>query len=278
MRAPVRHLDEPTQHRVVGVREPPDVTAVSPVRKPVTATPAAAVCQHLPMSSRSLARIVGVAVAIGGALSSAPLNSPTAAADPCSDVAVVFARGTHQEPGLGNIGQAFVDSLTARLNGRSVDVYPVNYPGNDDYHASVANGSDDAGAHIQNTVASCPDTRIVLGGYSQGAAVIDSASTAMPGSVADHVAAVVLFGEPSSGLSTSLYGGQPLPTISPLYSSKTLSLCAQEDPICTGGGNLLAHVSYIETGMTDQGATFAANRIGPTPDADLKRVTHPAGR
>lgn len=223
-------------------------------------------CQHLQMTSRSLARIVGVAIATTWVLLSAPINSPTAAADPCSDVAVVFARGTHQEPGLGNIGQAFVDSLTSQLGGRSVDVYPVTYPANDDYHTSVANGSDDASTHIQNTAANCPNTRIVLGGYSQGATVIDSATTAMPGSVADHVAAVALFGEPSSGLSTTLWGGQPLPTISPLYSSKTINLCEQDDPICTGGGNFGAHVTYIETGMTDQAATFAANRIGPAPD------------
>jgi cutinase len=224
-------------------------------------------CQHLQMSSRSPARIVGVSAVAASALLGAPISNTAAAhADPCSDVAVVFARGTHQEPGLGNIGQAFVDSLTSQLGGRSVDVYPVNYPANDDYHTSVANGSDDASAHILNTVASCPSTRIVLGGYSQGATVIDSATTAMPASVADHVAAVAQFGEPSSGLSTTLWGGQPLPTISPLYSSKTLSLCAQDDPICTGGGNILAHVSYIETGMTDQAATFAANRIGPAPD------------
>jgi cutinase len=218
------------------------------------------------MSSKSLARILGAAVATAGALLSAPVYSPAAAADACSDVAVVFARGTHQEPGLGNIGQAFVDSLSSQLGGRTVDVYPVNYPGNDDYHTSVTSGSDDASTYIENTVAGCPNTRIVLGGYSQGATVIDSATNAMPASVADHVAAVTLFGEPSSGLSTALWGGQPLPTISPLYSSKTLNLCAPDDPICTGGGNLAAHVSYIESGMTDQAATFAANRIGQSPN------------
>ena len=66
------------------------------------------------------------------ALLSTPV-SPAAFADPCSDIAVVFARGTHQDPGLGNIGQAFVDSLTSQVGGRSVGVYAVNYPANDDY-------------------------------------------------------------------------------------------------------------------------------------------------
>jgi len=213
------------------------------------------------MSARRLIRNVGVLVVAAWALLSAPIGNPTASADPCSDVAVVFARGTHQEPGLGNVGQAFVDSLTSQVGGRSVDVYAVNYPANDDYHGSSSAGSADASTHIQGTVASCPNTKIVLGGYSQGATVIDLASTAMPAPLADHVAAVALFGEPTSGFSSALYGGQPLPTISPLYGGKTISLCAPDDPICSAGGNIMAHVSYIQSGMTDQAATFAANKL-----------------
>ena len=76
-----------------------------------------------------------------------------------------------------------------------------------------------------------------------------------------------------------LWGGQPLPTINPLYGGKTLSLCAPEDPICSGGGNIIAHVSYIEAGMTNQAAAFAADKamrsadspIRPSPIAVLKR-------
>ncbi len=213
------------------------------------------------MSARSLARILGVVVATAWGLLSLPLVAPTAAADPCSDVEVVFARGTHQAPGLGDVGQSFVDSLTSDLAGRSVTAYAVNYPANDDYHGSSAAGGDDASAHIQATAANCPKTSMVLGGYSQGATVIDLASVAMPPPVADHVAAVALFGEPSSGFSTMLYGGQPLPTLSPLYAGKLISLCAPDDPICTGGGNIMAHVSYIQSGMTAQAATFAANKV-----------------
>jgi len=159
------------------------------------------------------------------------------------------------------MGQAFVDSLTSQLGGRSVNVYAVNYPANDDYHNSATAGANDAAAHIQDTVASCPNTKLVLGGYSQGSTVIDLASNSMPAPVADHVAAVALFGEPTSGFSSMLWGGQPLPTISPLYGPKTISLCAPDDPICFPGGNIMAHVSYIESGMTNQAATFAVNRL-----------------
>jgi cutinase len=214
------------------------------------------------MSARGLARIIGIPVVTAWALLSAPIVSPAASADPCSAVAVVFARGTHQGPGLGDVGQSFVDALTSQVGGRSVDVYAVDYPANDDYHNSATAGSNDASAHIQGTVASCPNTKIVLGGYSQGSTVIDLATNDMPAPVADHVAAVALFGEPSSGFSTMLWGGQPLPTINPLYAGKTLSLCTPDDPICSPGGNIMSHVTYIQSGMTNQAATFAANHLG----------------
>lgn len=213
------------------------------------------------MSARGLARLVGIPVLMVWVLLSAPIGGPTAAADPCSDVSVVFARGTHQEPGLGNIGQAFVDSLTSQLGGKSVDVYAVNYPANDDYHNSANAGATDASTHIQDVIAGCPNSRIVLGGYSQGSTVIDLATNALPPSAVNHVAAVALFGEPTSQFSTMLWGGQPLPTINPAYSGKVTSLCAPDDPICSGGGNIMAHVSYIDAGMTAQAATFAADRV-----------------
>jgi cutinase len=214
------------------------------------------------MNARSLARIVGISVVAAWALLCAPAQAPAASADPCTDVAVVWARGTHQEPGLADVGQAFVDSLTSQVGGRSVSAYAVNYPANDDYHNSATAGSNDASGHIQDVAASCPNTKMVLGGYSQGSTVIDLASQVLPAPVADHVAAVALFGEPSSGFSSMLWGGQPLPTISPLLAGKTISLCAPDDPICSAGGNIMAHVSYIQSGMTTQAATFAASRLG----------------
>src|SRR6202000_3157667 len=164
--------------------------------------------------ARVLPRISGFWVGAGWARLAAPAGAPAASADPCSDVAVVFARGTHQGPeGLGNVGQAFVDDVTAQACVRAVTSYAFNYPANDDYHNSATAGANDASAHIQEVVASCPNTKLVLGGYSQGATVIDLATTSMPAPVADHVAAVALFGEPTSGFSGMLWGGQPLPTI-----------------------------------------------------------------
>ena len=216
------------------------------------------------MTAPGFLQIGATAVVTAGALLSAPFGVPAASADQCADVEVVFARGTNEPSGPGFIGQAFADSLGAQLPGRSFAVYAVNYPASDDYLDSAAAGTGDASAHIENLVAACPDTKIVLGGYSQGAAVTELATSAMPAGVADHVAAVALFGRPSSAYSDSLVGGVALPTISPLYASKTIDLCLPDDPICSAGANMLAHVSYIPSGMANQAATFAAQRL-PAP-------------
>jgi cutinase len=101
---------------------------------------------------------------------------------------------------------------------------------------------------------------MVLGGYSQGAAVIDMITEELPPEVASHVAAVAVFGNPKSTFARPLGGGQ-LPTISPLYRPKTIDLCVPDDPICSEGNNEAAHHLYDQNGMTNQAAAFAASRL-----------------
>jgi cutinase len=203
----------------------------------------------------------GAVVVISGALQVAFVNLPAVAAAPCPDVEVVFARGTTEPPGVGQIGQAFVDSLRTQVGGRSVGVYAVNYPATRDFGNSASAGRDDASTHIQSMAANCPNTRIVIGGYSQGAAVVDLATTAMPPQVADHVAAAVVFGGPRTTFADSLSPG-PLSGIGPLYAAKTIDLCVPNDPICfEGGWDMRAHGAYIQSGMVDQAAAYAASRI-----------------
>ena len=199
-------------------------------------------------------------MAMTWALLSTLIDTRYAAAGPCSDVEVVFARGTNEPPGVGSVGQAFVDSLRAKVPGRPIGVYAVNYPATDDFVRSSLAGAGDARAHVQSVIGSCPNTRMVLGGYSQGAGVIDMTTEQLPPEMADHVAAVAVFGNPESTFARMLGGGR-LPTISPLYRPKTIELCVPDDPICSEGRNARAHVLYVQSGMTDQAATFAAGRL-----------------
>lgn len=216
------------------------------------------------------AAAVGSSVAAGGVLTAA-----SAAAEPCPDVEVIFARGTTEAPGVGWAGQEFVDALQSQLGGRSVQVYPVAYPASPDW-PRAADGVIDTSNRVRDVVATCPDTKMVLGGYSQGAAVMGyvTADQIPPGyippagitgpmapEIADHVAAVVLFGKPSTRFLDAI--SAPPITIGSLYADKTLSQCIPDDPVCTAdGANLFAHSQYGANGMIDQAATFAVDRLG----------------
>lgn len=84
----------------------------------------------------------------------------------------------------------------------------------------------------------------------------------MPPSVADHVAAVALFGKPSSGFLQLLNTAAPPITVGSGYPDKTLDLCIPEDPVCspTGGDNG-THGAYAIRGVTAQAAEFAVGKL-----------------
>jgi cutinase len=196
--------------------------------------------------------------------------------DACPDVAVVFARGTFEAPGVGKTGQAFIDALDARLGGETVDVYPVDYPASLDF-PRAADGIVDATNKITMIAASCPSTKVVLGGYSQGAAVAgyttadtvpdgfilpDGITGVMPPTTAAHVAAVALFGKPSEAFLNLIDRNAPPVIVGQLYAVKTIELCLPDDPVCSpGGSDRSAHSAYKDNGMAEQAADFAVRTL-----------------
>jgi cutinase len=166
-----------------------------------------------------------------------------------------------------------VDSLRPRLDTKSIRVYPVDYPASMEFSTAVA-GIHDASERIRSMAATCPDTKMVLGGYSQGAAVMgfvtanvipdgapEGVPNPMPPDVADHVAAVALIGKPNPRFMRAI--NEPLIEIGPLYADKTIELCVPDDPVCSSGRDLSAHtpLQYEQTGIVGQAATFAAGRL-----------------
>ncbi len=212
------------------------------------------------MLSSGAVALTAVALAVAPAVSGLGLASAQAAG--CPDIEVVFARGTDEPPGIGRVGQAFVDSLRGQVGGRSVGVYAVSYPATFDFLAA-GGGANNASGHIQYMVNNCPNTRLVLGGYSQGAAVIDVIAAVpfpaigfdapLPPNVPQHVAAIAVFGNPSAKV------GLPL-TVSPVWGAVTIDLCEPGDPVCSNGDNFEAHKWYVP-GMTSQAAAFVAGRL-----------------
>ncbi|AKS35208.1 cutinase family protein [Mycolicibacterium goodii] len=206
----------------------------------------------------------GAVLLAAGVLLVAP--APVASADDCADAEVVFARGTDEPPGLGRVGNAFVDSLRKQSAGLDIDTYAVDYKASK-LQLHGGDGAKDAISHIKSTVSSCPGTEIVLGGYSQGASVINIVAgnklagitwaDPLPPEYVSAVAAVVTFGDVATRT------GEALSTRSLPLSSKAIDLCNPSDPICHAGpGNEWSgHTDGYVPAYTTQAAAFAAANL-----------------
>lgn len=182
--------------------------------------------------------------------------APHATADPCSAVHVAFARGREEAPGLGRVGQAFVDALQ-RLVGNT-SVYAVNYSAG---LLSTGEGATDLRNHLSEVADACPNTKFVIGGYSMGATVIDDVigvtggDNVLPPEVGDRVRAVATFGNIT-------YRDGPLSQIGGAYASRSIDLCNANDPVCQSGGrSVQSHSNYEATDLPAQAARFAAARL-----------------
>lgn len=240
------------------------------------------------MGPRWLVRLLCAAILAASVSVVIPARQASAAV--CPGVEVVFARGTADyPPDFGAVGDSFIAALRAVVPGRSIGTYPVDYPASSNFSdrlafvQTVVDGIRNTQAHIESTASTCPQTRIVLGGYSQGAVVAGFATMAgvpagipaqyteyrssvpppMPPEVAAHVAAIVLFGKPSDRFMHD--EGAPPITLGPLYAPKAAEYCVPGDTVCDGspfpGRPNALHVLYSFNGMTLTAAGFVASRL-----------------
>lgn len=212
--------------------------------------------------------IIAVAVAVLPAVAAGlPGSAAVANAAPCAPVEVVFARGRTEPAGVGTLGNAFVNALRSKTD-KNIGVYAVKYPAD----TEVDVGANDMSGHIQYMMNNCPDTRLVIGGYSLGAAVADVVlavpftgfgfKTPLPAGADGHIAAVALFGNGAAWVG-------PITRFSPVYADRTIELCHGADPICnpadpdTWKNNWPDHLAgaYIDGGMVNQAADFVAGRL-----------------
>lgn len=211
-----------------------------------------------------------VVLAAAGLIAPAAVPAPgvvPSASAACPAVEVIFARGRLESPGVGALGNAFISALRSKTN-KNIGVYAVQYPADN----QIDVGANDMSAHIQSMMNNCPDTRLVLGGYSLGAAVTDVVlalpfdffgfKNPLPAGADTHIAAVALFGNGSAWVG-------PITNFNPIYNERTIELCHGADPICnpadpdTWQDNWPAHLAsaYISAGMANQAADFVAGRI-----------------
>jgi cutinase len=220
------------------------------------------------LASFAAAGLLAAAFLIAPATTLGPTSTliPRASAA-CPDAELTFARGRQEPPGAGTIGNALVSAVRSRVN-KNVGLYAVRYPADNE----VDVGANDMSAHVQSMINNCPNTRLVLGGYSLGAAVTDVViaignpmfgfTNPLPPGADQHIAAVALFGNGSQWVG-------PIANFNPIYTDRTIDMCHGTDPICnpadphSWSDNWPQHSasSYIQAGMVNQAADFVAGKL-----------------
>ncbi|RAH83192.1 cutinase-domain-containing protein [Aspergillus japonicus CBS 114.51] len=165
----------------------------------------------------------------------------------CKELTFIFARGTTEMGNMGSVVGPEVASALQSLTGNKVTVQGVDYPadwaGNMDLGAS---GGPKMASLVKQALSQCPNTKVVLGGYSQGSMVVHNAASSLS---AGQIQAAVLFGDPLK-----------MTSVGKLASSKVKEFCATGDPVCENGVNVMAHLSYGSDAQT--AAQFLVSAVG----------------
>ncbi|KAH9224558.1 putative cutinase, partial [Leptodontidium sp. 2 PMI_412] len=156
----------------------------------------------------------------------------------CKPYTVVFARGTVEPGNVGIlVGPPFFDALKARVGSAALAVQGVN-----EYKASIAgylaggdvNGSANMATQIATAFTTCPNTKLVVSGYSQGGQLVHNALASLPAATAAWVSKVVIFGDPNNGTA--------IPNVA---ASEVMTVCHEGDNICVDGLRVLQqHLTY----------------------------------
>ncbi|KAL4951003.1 cutinase [Aspergillus filifer] len=189
----------------------------------------------------------------------------------CPDIHVFGARETSVSPGFGS-SATVVNAILNAYSGATSEA--INYPacggqsscGGISYSASVSAGIDAAASAVNSFNTQCPDTKLVLVGYSQGGEIFDAAlcgggvpnqgvtntNVRLSSSAVEMVKAAIFMGDPLyvSGLpynvGTCTAGGfdaRPSGFSCP-SASKIQSYCDSPDPYCCNGNNAATHQGY----------------------------------
>ncbi|GKZ34965.1 hypothetical protein AbraIFM66950_005404 [Aspergillus brasiliensis] len=167
----------------------------------------------------------------GSGSGSSTENGVTQHSGSCKKLTFIFARGTTEIGNMGTVVGPEVATQLASLTGNEVTVQGVNYPA--DWEGNVSLGSSGGptmASYVKEALQQCPNTKVVLGGYSQGSMVVHYAANQLS---ADQLAGAVLFGDPLK-----------MEGVGKLSSSKVKEFCASGDPVCENGVNVMAHLTY----------------------------------
>ncbi|KAH8724171.1 cutinase 1 [Phaeosphaeriaceae sp. PMI808] len=201
---------------------------------------------------------VGIELVPRESVSKTELESGSASA--CPKAIFIFARGSTEGGNLGSLGVPVADALESKYGAANVWVQGVGGA----YTAGLienllTRGTSEAaikeGVRLFNLAnTKCPNTPVVSGGYSQGAALAAAAIGDLTATVRNQIVGTVLFGYTKNKQNN---GGIPNYT-----QSKLKVFCASGDLVCTGSLVVTsAHLSYGPQASSEAPA-FLISKLG----------------
>ncbi|KAL8393823.1 hypothetical protein RB595_003541 [Gaeumannomyces hyphopodioides] len=175
----------------------------------------------------------------------------------CKDIVLLFARGSTQSGNMGEQpGPNLANAMKARFNGSRVAAQGVPYSalllGNLASGGAMGAEASDFADLIGQVAVKCPKARIVVSGYSQGAALLHRAVEALSASVRSRIAAAVTFGDTQNEQDDGRVPG--------LDAAKTLIICNKGDLVCEG--QLIVAKSHLEyKARVPEAVAFIATRV-----------------
>ncbi|THY96587.1 cutinase-domain-containing protein [Aureobasidium pullulans] len=189
----------------------------------------------------------------GGGFGGSTKNDVTSGV--CKPVTYIFARGTTELANMGStVGPALEKALESAFGANNVATQGVTYPA--DVAGAISGALNPGSAQGARTMASltqqalskCPDTKVILAGYSQGAEQVHGALQNLQNG---QVAVALTFGDPLQRMS-----------FRNIDSGRTKIYCNLGDGVCAGAFIIsAAHLSYATQDATPA-AQFAKGVIG----------------
>ncbi|KAI0487747.1 carbohydrate esterase family 5 protein [Xylaria cf. heliscus] len=175
----------------------------------------------------------------------------------CRPVIFLYARGSTQDGNIGGSpGPQTIDQLKAKLGSTTVAAQGLDYPASllDNLRSEGCDPDDAANFRdlITKAATQCPSSKLVLSGYSQGAALVHAAAKQLTAAVLAKVAAAVTYGD-----TRKKQDGGVVPNVG---AAKSLILCHDGDLVCEGTLIVTdAHHDYQDLAPT--AVSFIASKV-----------------
>ncbi|GHJ87697.1 hypothetical protein NliqN6_4099 [Naganishia liquefaciens] len=195
-------------------------------------------------------------------------NTAATTGSGCTKYEVISARGTTESQTAPYGNTATVNGILNQVAGGGR--YEVVYPANSNFATGPGIGASDLIKHVNGRLATCPNMKFVLVGYSQGAMVTVTAenNSQLP---RNAIVATILYGNPywlpgrpeNAGTATYGYGDASATGVKTpaTYQSITKDYCNTGDIICTSTGSIYAHLAYSGSPQQSQAISFAATQL-----------------